>query len=126
MNLMNGFSIVASVFNLMEPGAVVAFLLFVAVGGAFLLWMVVDCALNESPENNLKLVWLLIILFAPLIYFFVRKLSRRSAQVLPQPAPQVRQHDCPHCGASLEPNAVVCPTCGRGFRFHWLREFTPK
>ncbi len=71
----------ASLFNLVGPDLLILFAIFF-VTIPFVIWMVVDCALNESPENNLKLVWLLVILFAPcgsLAYFFVRKLSRSSS-----------------------------------------------
>jgi hypothetical protein len=73
-------TLLASIFNLAGPDFFIIFTLFV-VSTLFVIWMVVDCALNESSENNLKLVWMLVILFAPLgslIYFFVRKLSRSS------------------------------------------------
>jgi hypothetical protein len=73
---MNFFPIIASLLNLVGPDAAVLFLLF---GVGFFLWMVVDCALNETPEGNLKLVWLLIVIFVPLgsfIYYFVRKRPR--------------------------------------------------
>ena len=75
---MNFFPTIASLLNLVGPDATVLFLLF---GVGFFLWMVVHCALNETSESNLKLVWLLIIIFVPLssfIYYFVRKRPRSA------------------------------------------------
>lgn len=70
-------SILAGFFDLAGPDLIViGAILFLF---PFIIWMVIDCAVNETSENNLKLVWLLVILFAPfgsLIYFFVRKLGR--------------------------------------------------
>ena len=83
MNL--SYSTVAASFNLAGPDLVVILAIFF-VTIPFVIWMVVDCALNETSENNLKLVWLLVILFAPggsLIYFFVRKISRVPPRKLP-------------------------------------------
>ncbi len=49
----------------------------------FWLWMLTDCASNESSEGNDKLVWVLIILFVPLfgsvIYYLVRRTERIKA-----------------------------------------------
>jgi hypothetical protein len=76
----------ASVFNLAGPDLLIIFAIFF-ITIPFVIWMVVDCAVHESSENNLKLVWLLVILFAPcgsLIYFFVRKISRPSPPPLPR------------------------------------------
>lgn len=46
----------------------------------FWIWMLVDCAVNESANDNNKIVWVLIILFAnvlgALIYFLVRRNQR--------------------------------------------------
>ena len=57
------------------------FLLFGAialVGSLFWLWMLVDCATKEDPDN--KLVWVLIILLAggvgAVIYAIVRRPRR--------------------------------------------------
>jgi hypothetical protein len=46
---------------------------------AFWIWMIVDCAQNESSTGNTKLIWILVIIFVPLgalIYYFVRKMGR--------------------------------------------------
>ena len=49
----------------------------------FWLWMLTDCASNESSEGNDKLIWILIILFVPLfgsvIYYLVRRPQRIKA-----------------------------------------------
>ena len=51
-------------------------------GLAFWIWMIVDCARNETSEGSQKVIWILVILLAnllgALIYFFVRKLPRRA------------------------------------------------
>jgi hypothetical protein len=51
------------------------------LGLLFWIWMLIDCALNETTENQQKLIWILVIIFVNLlgaiIYFFVRKLPRR-------------------------------------------------
>lgn len=48
----------------------------------FWIWMIVDCAINESREGNDRIVWMLVILFlcclGALIYFFVRYLPRTA------------------------------------------------
>jgi len=48
---------------------------------AFWIWMIVDCAQYET-DGTTKIVWLLVILLAGFIgaplYFFVRKLPRKS------------------------------------------------
>jgi hypothetical protein len=63
----------------MGPDAAFLFSLIAVLGGAFFVWMVVDCACNETSQDNLKLVWLLVILFVPLgsfLYYFIRKRAR--------------------------------------------------
>ena len=50
------------------------------LGTVFWVWMLIDCALHETPQGNEKLVWILIILFThflgALIYFFARRPQR--------------------------------------------------
>lgn len=62
-----------------------AFLFLVAiliglVATVFWVWMLIDCLTKEPSEGNDKLVWALVILFAPavgaLIYFCVRRPNR--------------------------------------------------
>lgn len=52
------------------------------LGFLFWVWMLIDCAANESNQGNTKIVWILIILFVnfvgALIYFFVRRPERRK------------------------------------------------
>jgi len=90
---------------LIGPGeaAMLSFILIAsAVGGilllaaiAFWLWMLVDCAMNESDEGNTRLIWVLIIIFVHFIgavlYFFFqrrRRLRGEGAQgSRPPPAP---------------------------------------
>jgi len=53
-------------------------------GGAFWLWMLVDCVQNEPPTGNDKVVWLLVIVLIPwpfgaLIYYFFRRPDRIGA-----------------------------------------------
>ncbi len=54
---------------------------------AFWLWMLIDCAKNCPSENNTKLVWVLIIIFAQvigaLIYYFVQR--PKNMQAMPPP-----------------------------------------
>jgi hypothetical protein len=53
--------------------------LFGILALAFTIWMVVDCATNETNTGNTKLIWILVIIFVPfgsLVYFFVRKMGR--------------------------------------------------
>lgn len=63
----------------------------IALGAlAFWVWMIVDCATRET-DPQLRLVWMLVILFAGIIgapiYFFVRVCSRPEAASRPGPAP---------------------------------------
>jgi len=47
----------------------------------FWIWMLVDCVQNVKSENNEKLIWVLVIIFASwigaLIYFFVQRPKNR-------------------------------------------------
>jgi hypothetical protein len=80
------FPILASLLNLAGPDLLIIFFIF-GISIPFVIWMIVDCALYESDQNNLKLVWVLVILFAPagsLIYLFARKLQRSTPPQLPR------------------------------------------
>ena len=71
----------ASLFNLGGPDMLVI-LFLVPLGFLFFLWMLIDCINNETDQGNMKLIWVLVIVFAPfgsLIYFFARKLQRSKA-----------------------------------------------
>lgn len=58
------------------------FLFVAAAGTVFWIWMLVDCARNETDEGNTRVVWTLIILFThglgALLYFLIRRPERRS------------------------------------------------
>ena len=49
----------------------------------FWIWVLIDCVTKESSEGNDKIVWTLIILFAPLLgalgYYFIRRPERIKA-----------------------------------------------
>ena len=51
------------------------------IGGTILwIWMIIDCATNESAEGDERLIWILIIVLThwigALIYFLVRRPKR--------------------------------------------------
>ena len=52
------------------------------LGTIFWIWMLIDCATNESSEGNDKLVWVLIIalthLLGAMLYFFIRRPQRMT------------------------------------------------
>ncbi|NER81084.1 MAG: PLDc_N domain-containing protein [Leptolyngbya sp. SIO1D8] len=54
------------------------------LGSIFWIWMLVDCALQESSQGNTKIVWILIIIFTSWIgafaYFLFRRPQRQGAQ----------------------------------------------
>ncbi len=56
------------------------------IGGAFWLWMIIDCVNHEKNDKDERVIWLLVILLASLpgalIYFFLRKI-KRPENVLP-------------------------------------------
>lgn len=66
--------------ELFAIGFVVVIGLLVLLGFAFWIWMLVDCAVNESDEGNSKVVWILIIVFlqllGALVYFIFRRPQR--------------------------------------------------
>ncbi len=73
------------------PVEVMFFVFFGVLAVAFHIWMIVDCATREPDQGNTKVIWLLVILLAPLgslIYFFARKLQRASLP--PPPGPRFR------------------------------------
>ena len=49
----------------------------------FWAWVLIDCVTKESSEGNDRIVWLLVILFAPVIgalaYYFYRRPERIKA-----------------------------------------------
>jgi len=50
----------------------------------FWLWMLVDCAMNESGDGNDKLVWIIIIVFTHFIGAVLYFLFRRPQRFAPQ------------------------------------------
>jgi uncharacterized membrane protein YedE/YeeE len=59
-------------------------LLLIVGGFSFWIWMIVDCATNESSAGNNKLVWIIIIVFTHIIgafiYYCVRYRARQFAE----------------------------------------------
>lgn len=57
-------------------------LLLMILAPIFWVWMLVDCATNESFEGNDKVVWVIIIAMTSVVgatlYFFVIRLPRRN------------------------------------------------
>lgn len=55
--------------------------LFGALFIAFWIWMLIECAVYESSEGNIKATWILIILvgnwIGALLYLFVRRPQRK-------------------------------------------------
>jgi sterol desaturase/sphingolipid hydroxylase (fatty acid hydroxylase superfamily) len=58
------------------------FFLLGVLGTVFWIWMLIDCASNESDQGNNKIVWIIIILLTHLlgamIYYFVRRPQRMA------------------------------------------------
>ena len=76
------FMLIPCLFVVLWILVVVAGLAVGVLGTAFWIWMIVDCAKKEKDEENTKLVWILVILFAHVIgaaiYYFVRRPHRRT------------------------------------------------
>ena len=58
------------------------FFVVIGIGGTiFWIWSLVDCATNEPPQDNSKLVWILIIIFTHfiggLLYLLIRRPERQ-------------------------------------------------
>jgi hypothetical protein len=70
----------ASIFEVFQVLFGLAFFAFVALGTAFWIWMLVDCATKEPSEGNDKIVWVVIIALThwigAAIYYFVRRPKR--------------------------------------------------
>ena len=48
---------------------------------ALWIWMIVDCATNEAPEGNEKLVWILVIVMTGFIGALIYLLARRPKRI---------------------------------------------
>jgi len=76
------FMLIPCLFIVLWILVAVAGLAVGVLGTAFWIWMIVDCAKKEKDEENTKLVWILVILFAHVIgaaiYYFVRRPQRRT------------------------------------------------
>ncbi len=69
-----------AMFGLIELAFGLLLLPLALLATVFWIWMLVDCATRENGQNNEKLVWVLIILFAhflgAILYFFARRPQR--------------------------------------------------
>jgi hypothetical protein len=58
-----------------------AFLVF-GIGGTVLwIWALIDCATNEPPEGNDKVIWILIIVFTHWVGAIIYELVRRPERM---------------------------------------------
>ncbi len=61
----------------------VVVILLIILGAIFWVWMLVDCATNQSLKENEKVVWVIIIALTSwlgaLLYFFIRRPQRSGA-----------------------------------------------
>jgi Phospholipase_D-nuclease N-terminal len=48
---------------------------------AFMIWMIVDCALNETRVGNERLIWIIITVFVPYVGAIVYYLFRRPERI---------------------------------------------
>jgi hypothetical protein len=48
---------------------------------AFMIWMIVDCALHESRVGNERLIWVIITVFVPYVGAIVYYLFRRPERI---------------------------------------------
>lgn len=55
----------------------VAVITYFLVGSIIWLWMLIDCAMQEAPQGNTKIAWILIIIFTAWMGAFVYLLFRR-------------------------------------------------
>ena len=71
-------NLTAAIFNLLGVDGVIILLI-----PLFTLWMSIDCAVYERSQDSDKIVWILIILFVPILgplaYLFIRKFRREDA-----------------------------------------------
>jgi predicted membrane channel-forming protein YqfA (hemolysin III family) len=62
-------------------GFVALFCLLGLLGFLFWIWMIVDCATNESNEGNTKVVWILIIVFLHILGALIYGVFRRPQRI---------------------------------------------
>jgi len=66
-----------------EVVVILLVLLLTLLGTAFWVWMLVDCAINETLERNSKVTWVIVIAvtswLGALVYFFVGRRGRSRA-----------------------------------------------
>ena len=73
--------VAVGLFMMMVPMIIIGVFFLIGVVGT-ILWImaIIDCAKNESPVGNDKIVWLLVIIFLHLIgaavYYLVRRPQR--------------------------------------------------
>ena len=48
---------------------------------AFMIWMIVDCALHETRVGNERLIWVIITVFVPYVGAIVYYLFRRPERI---------------------------------------------
>ena len=48
---------------------------------AFMIWMIVDCAIHESRVGNERLIWIIIMVFVPYVGAIVYYLFRRPERI---------------------------------------------
>jgi hypothetical protein len=70
---------VFSIFDLIRGGMPGLMIL----AALFWVWVLIDCVTKEPSEGNDKIVWTIIILFAPwigaILYYFIRRPERIKA-----------------------------------------------
>ena len=75
------FSFLADAATGFFVGIPLVFLIILALGSIFWLWMLVDAITNPALDGTEKIIWVLVVLFGhllgALIYFLVAR-SRRS------------------------------------------------
>jgi len=81
LTLLISIYVVAALFFGIAGAVVWALISSGILATAFWIWMLIDCATNESSEGSEKLVWILVILFGhglgALVYLLVRRPERK-------------------------------------------------
>ena len=83
----HNYAMTASLLAALTGFDIVALLMLavpVALVG-FWLWMLIDCATHETAQDSQKVVWVLIVIFVPLLgallYYLIRKMPRDGRRV---------------------------------------------